>query len=172
MYVKCLLHHAGGPIHFNAQYNHLVNPFPDVAGYIRHETFLLWRHFLQWLHEIGSATAVRAGQGEVGECTWRVQTAWLSLGSALKMPWLALTGPLLSSYTQTGWENSPLALHGAHSDGEAFIPVWASGCRLSTVTIASSLMGGCGLSHERVEDGCKRTWTPDRTGDMVSLIHV
>ena len=43
------------------------------------------------------------------------------------------------------------------SDGEAFIPVWASGCRLSAVTIASSLMGGCGLSHERVEDGCKST---------------
>jgi len=44
------------------------------------------------------------------------------------------------------------------SDGEAFIPVWASGCRLSAVTIASSLMDGCGLSHERVEDGCKSTW--------------
>ena len=36
------------------------------------------------------------------------------------------------------------------SDGEAFIPVWASGCRLSAMTIASSSMGGCGLSHERV----------------------
>ena len=64
------------------------------------------------------------------------------------------------------------------SNGEAFIPVWASGCRLSAVTIASSLMGGCGLSHERVEDGCKSTcvkfggWKPDRTGDMVSLIQV
>ena len=43
------------------------------------------------------------------------------------------------------------------SDGEAFIPDWASGCRLSAVTIASSLMGGCGLSHERVEDGCRST---------------
>jgi len=32
------------------------------------------------------------------------------------------------------------------------LPVWASGCRLSAVTIAS----GCGLSHERVEDGCKQ----------------
>jgi len=59
------------------------------------------------------------------------------------------------------------------SDGEAFIPVWASSCRLSAVTIASSLTGGCGLSHERVEDGCKSTcvefgvWKPDRTGDMV-----
>ena len=37
------------------------------------------------------------------------------------------------------------------SDGEAFIPV----CRLSAMTIASSLMGGCGLSHEHLEDGCK-----------------
>jgi len=43
------------------------------------------------------------------------------------------------------------------SDGEAFIQVWLSGCWLSAVTIASLLMGGRGLSHERVEDGCKRT---------------
>jgi len=41
------------------------------------------------------------------------------------------------------------------------------------VTIASSLMGGCSLSHERLEHGCKSTcvefggWEPDRTGDMV-----
>jgi len=35
-------------------------------------------------------------------CTRRVQTAWPSLGSALKTPWLALSGPLLSSYAQTG----------------------------------------------------------------------
>ena len=43
------------------------------------------------------------------------------------------------------------------SGGEAFIPVWVSGCRLSAVTIASTLMGGCSLSHKRVEDGCKST---------------
>ena len=36
------------------------------------------------------------------------------------------------------------------SSGEAFFPVWVSGCRLSAVTITSSLMGVCGLSHERV----------------------
>jgi len=41
------------------------------------------------------------------------------------------------------------------SGGEAFILVWASGCQLSVVTIASMLMGGCGLSKIRVEDGCK-----------------
>ena len=35
-------------------------------------------------------------------------------------------------------------------DGKAFIPVWASGCGLSAVTIASLLMGGCRLRHERV----------------------
>jgi len=43
------------------------------------------------------------------------------------------------------------------SDGEAFIPVWVSSCQLSAVTIASSLMGGCGFSHKHVEDGCKST---------------
>jgi len=44
------------------------------------------------------------------------------------------------------------------SDEEAFIPVWASGCQLSAVTVASSLMGGGGLSHKCVEDGSKSTW--------------
>ena len=62
------------------------------------------------------------------------------------------------------------------SGGKAFIPVWMSGCWLSAMTIASLLMGGCGLSHEHVEDGCKNACVkfenPDRTGDMVSLIHV
>jgi len=43
------------------------------------------------------------------------------------------------------------------SGGKAFIPVWVSGCRLSAVTIASMLIGGCGLSHECIEDGCKST---------------
>jgi len=38
-------------------------------------------------------------------------------------------------------------------------PVGVSGCRLSTVSIATSLMGGCGLSHECVEDGCKLVWS-------------
>jgi len=44
------------------------------------------------------------------------------------------------------------------SDGEAFIPLWRVGERSfyptlgeRAVTIVNSLMGGCGLSHERVE---------------------
>jgi len=44
------------------------------------------------------------------------------------------------------------------SSRDAFITVWlVSSCWLSAVTIAILLMGGCGLSHERVEDGCKST---------------
>ena len=34
------------------------------------------------------ASAERAGQGEVGGCTQRVQTAWPRLGSALNSSWL------------------------------------------------------------------------------------
>ena len=110
----------------------------------------------------------------------RVQTAWPSLRSALKMPWLVLSRPLLSSYAQMGWENSPLALHGAHfRRGSIYLSLGERlPAPLSAVTIACLLMGGCGLSHECVEDGCKSTcvefgvWKPDRTGDMVSLIHV
>jgi len=43
------------------------------------------------------------------------------------------------------------------SSREAFIPVWESSCRLSVVTIASLLMGGCDLSHDHVEDDTKST---------------
>ena len=39
--------------------------------------------------------AERAGQGEVGGCTRRVQTAWPCLGSALNSPWLELGRPFL-----------------------------------------------------------------------------
>jgi len=41
----------------------LFNPFPDVARYVQHETFILWCCFLQWPLEIGSASAERAGWG-------------------------------------------------------------------------------------------------------------
>ena len=88
----------------------------------------------------------------------------------LEMPWLALGATaekiVLSPCT------API------SSGEAFIPVWASCCQLSAMTIASSLVGGCGLSQKYVEDGCKSTCVkfggqkPGRTGDTVSLIHV
>ena len=95
--------------------------------------------------------------GEVDGCTRRMQTAWPSLGSTLKVPWLALSGPLLSSMHKQVEKTVLLSCMVPISDGEAFIPVWARGCQLSAVTIASSLMSGCGLSHERVEDGCKST---------------
>ena len=78
-------------------------------------------------------------------------------GLRFEMPWLALSGPLLSSYAQTIEKTVLLPCMVPISDGEAFIPVWASGYRLGVVTITSSLMGGCGLSHEHVEDGCKST---------------
>ena len=51
--------------------------------------------FRQCPWEIGSATAERAGQGEVGGCTRRVQTAWPCLGSAVERSWSALGGPFL-----------------------------------------------------------------------------
>ena len=49
--------------------------------------------FRQCPWEIASATAERAGQGEVGGCTWRVQTAWLCVGSVVERSWSALGGP-------------------------------------------------------------------------------
>jgi len=77
---------------------------------------------------------------------------------ALEMPWLTLSGPLLFSYAQWIEKTVLSPCMAPISSGEAFIPVWASTCRLNAVTIASSLMGGCGLSHEHVEDGCNSTY--------------
>ena len=56
----------------------------------------------------------KGGIGGGGWCTQRVQTTWPSLGSTLEMPWLALGGPLLSSFAWTGGKNSPLALYSTH----------------------------------------------------------
>ena len=43
------------------------------------------------------------------------------------------------------------------SGREGLFPVWVSGCQPRAMAIASSLMGGCSLGHEHVEDGCKST---------------
>ena len=80
----------------------VFNTLTDEAVYRRHEISSVMSDFRQCPWEIGSAPAERAGQGEVGGCTRRVQTAWRCLGLALKSPWLEPSGPLLSSFAQMG----------------------------------------------------------------------
>ena len=60
-------------------------------------TFTPWNTWAvsKLFREIGSATAERAGQGEAGGCTQRVQTAWLCLGSVVERSWSALGRPFL-----------------------------------------------------------------------------
>ena len=48
------------------------------------------QHLLLVMSMVGSVWTERAGQGKVGGCNWRVQTAWLCPGSSLEMTWLAL----------------------------------------------------------------------------------
>ena len=112
------------------------------------------------------------GIGGGGWVTRRVQTAWPSLGSALEMPWLALMGhcypPMHKRVEKTVLSPArcpfPMGKPLSHSGraGAGWVP-WLLPAH-----------GGCGLSHERVEDGCKSTcakfggWKPDRTGDMVT----
>ena len=60
--------------------------------------------------EIGSVSAERVGQGEVGGCTRRVQTAWPCPGSVVERSWLALGGPLISVVFGIRLESSRLAL--------------------------------------------------------------
>ena len=64
-----------------------LNPFPGNDALRCHETFsFMMSH--PW--EIGSATAERAGQGEVGGCTRRLQTAWPCLVPGRERSWSAL----------------------------------------------------------------------------------
>jgi len=51
-----------------------------------------------------------AGEGEVGGCTHKVQTAWLLLSLAVESRWLALGGPFLSSFAPTDLDNGLLAM--------------------------------------------------------------
>ena len=118
------------------------------------------------------------GQGVVSGCTQRVQTAWPSLGSAVETPWVGLICPPMHKQG----EKTVLSPCMAPISGRKLYsqPRQAVAMRARAVTIASLLMGGCGLSQEGVEDGCKGTcgylckvWglSPDRTGDAISLMH-
>ena len=116
----------------------------------------------------------KGGVGEVGGCR-RHGRLWDLLWK--RLGWLSVSHccpPMHKRVKKTVLVPCMAPIFG----GEAFIPVWVSVCRLSAVTIASSLMGGCGLSHKHVEDGCKSTcvefggWKSNRSGDMVSLIRV
>jgi len=69
-------------------------------------------HFQCCPLEIGSALAENVGQGEVSGCTCRVPAAWLCLGSAVGLPWLALGGPFLSFLAFMDLETSCLTLQG------------------------------------------------------------
>ena len=87
----------------------------------------------------------------MGGCTQRVQRAWLSPGSTLEMLWVGLCCPSMHERV----EKSPLTLHGIHFQLGSLNPSLGECCWLRAMTIASLLMGGCGLSHEHVEDGRK-----------------
>ena len=60
---------------------------------------------------------------------------------------------ILLCMNRLGKQSSHFARH-PFLVGKTF-SVWVSVCQLKTVTIATSLMCGCGLGHERVEDDCK-----------------
>jgi len=53
---RCDAHFTTGEL-----WNYCLNPFPDVAGYIQHEKFILWCHFLQWPLEVGFLSTERVG---------------------------------------------------------------------------------------------------------------
>ena len=101
----------------------------------------------------------RVGQAEVGGCTQRVQKARLIFGLGYRK---ALMG--------TGWAISlllcmnQLRKQPSGLVGPPFLTMmlfawsaWAIHWP-KVMTIESSLMSGCGLSHKSAENGCKSSW--------------
>ena len=98
--------------------------------------------------------AERAGQGEVGGCTRRVQTAWPCLGSALNSPWLEPSRPFLGCISINGPRKQWSHL------AEPRIPVFKAdfsaraSYRRPSILIAYKLTSGCGQNHEWGKHGC------------------
>ena len=141
--------------------NVIFSLFPDVAGYI-------WN-----FHLVTSCTWCKV--------FWRVGRGggWVHPKSAgsMTVSELSFRNNLLAFQWATavilcmnGLRKSPLAFHGTHFWQGASFPVWMSGCQLRVMTIASSIVGGCGLSYKCVEDGFKSTcvkfrgWNPTELG--------
>jgi len=119
----------------------VLNPFPDVAGYIQRETFTLMSLPAMSFGD-RFCFGRKGGIGGSGWCTRRVQTTWAVSG-------LSFRNSLVGSW----WATAVLLLMNGlrkHFHQGSFFPVWTSGCRLKAVTVASTLMGGCSLGHERI----------------------
>ena len=69
------------------------NPLNPIVHFWLHHTAHCMEKIVSARLRMGSASAERVGQGEVGEVTRRVTGTWWLLGLALKRPWLVPGGP-------------------------------------------------------------------------------
>ena len=93
------------------------------------------------------------GQGEVGGCTRRVQTAWPRLGSCLEVTWLALGGAISILFGINGVRNQRSHLVGApFPEFKARFSAMA-GWHFSRYLARRLLIGGCGQSHVSAKHG-------------------
>ena len=117
-----------------------------------------WCHFQQCPWDLGSAWAERAGQGEVGGCTRRVQTAWPRLGSCVRSD-LVCTGRAISIlFGINGVRNQR-----SHLVGPPFPEFNArfsatAGWHFSRDLTRRLLIGGCGQSHVSAKHGWNYLW--------------
>ena len=77
--------------------------FTDDAVYREHETSILWCHF-----HLGDmfSVSIKGRTGGLGECTERVQAAWLFSHLITSVTWLALLGSLLLCTNQLRKQSS------------------------------------------------------------------
>ena len=97
-------------------------------------------------------------QGEVGGVTDRVLCTWWLLGLALKGPWLVLGGLLPTLTAWTGLENTTLTLQKVGFCERRLLGLQAGIWQAIVLTIACSLMSGCGQSYESAYYSWKWTW--------------
>ena len=96
------------------------------------------------------------GGGGWGHC--RLTCTWWLLGLALKGPWLVLGGLLPTLTAWTGLENTTLTLQKVGFCERRLLGLQAGIWQAIVLTIACSLMSGCGQSYESAYYSWKWTW--------------
>ena len=106
---------------------------------------------------MGSASTERVGEGQVGGCTQRVQTAWPHLGSSLEVTWWAIS----VLFGINGARNKRSHLVGPPFPEFKACYSATTGLHFSRDLSRCMLIGGCSQSHVSVKNHSGSTFEPN-----------